>query len=165
MLLLPSCLHHQKHSSLLCYSDCFYFVLFFFFYRTDKTCLPLCWKFATSSWCLCWGFWLPATTSFLQLSTRIGLPSLWVSEMLLLVITKWTFALKICFHCWKILLSCLFFVLVSTRTFTILLIFYSLSTHMSLLMTVEWRWSIMCTSLLGPLTNPLLIFSVAASMQ
>lgn len=38
----------------------------------------------------------------------------------------------------KILLSCLFFVLVvSTRTFTILLIFYSLSTHMSLLMTVE----------------------------
>lgn len=40
MLLLPSCLHHQKHSSLLCYSDCFYFALFFSFIGRIRPASP-----------------------------------------------------------------------------------------------------------------------------
>jgi len=63
------------------------FWLLLIFYRTGQTSIPLCWKFATSPWCLRWRLWLP-TTTFLWLPTRNGLSSLWVSGMLLHSIAK-----------------------------------------------------------------------------
>lgn len=98
-------LHQHNRYSLffLLRSLVFLWLLLLNFYRTGKTCLPLCWKCANTSRWLCWRLWVPAT-AFLQLSTRISLPSIWVSVVLLHIIAKQTFALKDFFSLLKIII-------------------------------------------------------------